>query len=907
MVLQALSRIFGSKNERELKRMDKVVQQIATFEGACGELSDTQLAEQRENFKQRMEASETLHDILPEAFAAVREAGQRALGLRIFDVQMIGGITLHEGRIAEMRTGEGKTLVATLPLYLNALSGDGVHLVTVNDYLAKWGAEWMGPVYRALGMTVGVVYGGQALDEKRAAYQADIIYGTNNEFGFDYLRDNMAFSLEERVQRPLNFAIVDEVDSILIDEARTPLIISGGVENTADIYRAINKMIPSLEQQIRTPEDIANEVEPPGDYFVDEKLRDVELTEDGHQKVENLLVRQGLLPEGESLYGTANLSLLHHVSAALKAHSLFSRDVEYIVQGGEIVIVDEHTGRTMPGRRWSGGIHQAIEAKENVSITNESQTLASTTFQNYFRIYSKLAGMTGTADTEAFEFRQIYGLDVVVIPTNLPMIRADMNDQIYLTVEEKFEAIAVEISDCLAKEAPVLVGTASIETSELLSKLLNKKKIKHSVLNAKFHAQEAEIIAQAGKPGTVTIATNMAGRGTDIILGGNWEAEISGIESPSEERIEKVKGEWHKNHEKVLAAGGLHVIATERHESRRIDNQLRGRSGRQGDPGYSRFYLSLEDDLMRIFASDRVRGIMQNLGMEKGEAIEHKMVTNAIEKAQQKVEGRHFDIRKQLLEYDDVANDQRQMIYRQRNELMESDDISETISVLWEDVVNQITDNFIPPQSLEEQWDTAGLQQACQTEFNVHLPIQQWLDEDEALYEDTLREKIVGGVRAEYAKKEEMVGADIRLFEKRIMLDILDGLWKEHLASMDFLRQGIHLRAYAQKQPKNEYKREAFELFENLLADVRLEVVRFLSRVQFQTHEDPRALEQRRREQGSRSQLNFEKSDGSGIDDADEKVGPRTPFVRRDRKVGRNEPCPCGSGKKYKACHGRLA
>ena len=907
MVLQALSRIFGSKNERELKRMDKVAQQIATFEGACGELSDTQLAEQRENFKQRMEAGETLQDILPEAFATVREAGQRALGLRIFDVQMIGGITLHEGRIAEMRTGEGKTLVATLPLYLNALSGDGVHLVTVNDYLAKWGAEWMGPVYRALGMTVGVVYAGQALDEKRAAYQADIIYGTNNEFGFDYLRDNMAFSLEERVQRPLNFAIVDEVDSILIDEARTPLIISGGVENTADIYRAINKMIPSLEQQIRTPEDIANEVEPPGDYFVDEKLRDVELTEDGHQKVENLLVRQGLLAEGESLYGTANLSLLHHVSAALKAHSLYSRDVEYIVQGGEIVIVDEHTGRTMSGRRWSGGIHQAIEAKENVSITNESQTLASTTFQNYFRIYSKLAGMTGTADTEAFEFRQIYGLDVVVIPTNLPMIRADMNDQIYLTVEEKFEAIAVEISDCLAKEAPVLVGTASIETSELLSELLNKKKIKHSVLNAKFHAQEAEIIAQAGKPGTVTIATNMAGRGTDIILGGNWEAEISSIESPNEERIEKVKGEWHKNHEKVLAAGGLHVIATERHESRRIDNQLRGRSGRQGDPGYSRFYLSLEDDLMRIFASDRVRGIMQNLGMEKGEAIEHKMVTNAIEKAQQKVEGRHFDIRKQLLEYDDVANDQRQMIYRQRNELMESDDISETINVLWEDVVNQITDNFIPPQSLEEQWDTAGLRQACQTEFNVHLPIQQWLDEDEALYEDTLREKIVGGVRAEYAKKEEMVGADIRLFEKRIMLDILDGLWKEHLASMDFLRQGIHLRAYAQKQPKNEYKREAFELFENLLADVRLEVVRFLSRVQFQTHEDPRALEQRRREQGSRSQLNFEKSDGSGIDDADEKVGPRTPFVRRDRKVGRNEPCPCGSGKKYKACHGRLA
>ena len=628
MVLQALSKIFGSKNDRELKRMDKVVQQIATFEKACGELSDRQLILQRENFKQRLDLGETLDEILPEAYATVREAGQRALGLRIFDVQMVGRITLHEGRIAEMRTGEGKTLVATLPLYLNALTGDGVHLVTVNDYLAKWGAEWMGPVYGALGMTVGVVYAGQLPDEKHAAYRADVTYGTNNEFGFDYLRDNMAFSLEERVQRPLNFAIVDEVDSILVDEARTPLIISGGVENTADIYRAINKMIPSLEQQIKTPEDIADEVEPPGDYFVDEKLRDVELTEDGHKKVENLLVRQGLLADGESLYGTANLSLLHHISAALKAHSLYSRDVEYIVQDGEIVIVDEHTGRTMPGRRWSGGIHQAIEAKEKVSITNESQTLASTTFQNYFRLYKKLAGMTGTADTEAFEFRQIYGLDVVVIPTNLPMVRADMNDQIYLTVEEKFEAIVEEISECLTREAPVLVGTASIETSELLSKLLSKKKIKHSVLNAKYHAREAEIIAQAGKPGTVTIATNMAGRGTDIILGGNWEAEIPAMEKPDEAKIEKVKVEWQNNHAKVLAAGGLHVIGTERHESRRIDNQLRGRSGRQGDPGYSRFFLSLEDDLMRIFASDRVRGIMQNLGMEKGEAIEHKMVTN---------------------------------------------------------------------------------------------------------------------------------------------------------------------------------------------------------------------------------------------------------------------------------------
>ena len=908
MIFQALSKIFGSKNDRELKRMSKVVQHISSFEESFGELSDADLVDQKNKFKARLDGSETLHDILPEAFATVREAGQRALGLRIFDVQMLGGITLHEGRIAEMRTGEGKTLVATLPLYLNALNGCGVHLVTVNDYLAKWGAEWMGPVYRALGMTVGVVYAGQSIEEKRAAYSADITYGTNNEFGFDYLRDNMAFALEERVQRPLNFAIVDEVDSILIDEARTPLIISGGIENTADIYRAIDKMIPSLEQQTRTPEDIADEVEPPGDYFVDEKLRDVELTEDGHQKVENLLVRQGLLAGGESLYGTANLSLLHHVSAALKAHSLYNRDVEYIVQNGEIVIVDEHTGRTMPGRRWSGGIHQAIEAKENVAITNESQTLASTTFQNYFRLYNKLAGMTGTADTEAFEFRQIYGLDVVVIPTNLPMVRADMNDQIYLTVEEKFEAIVSEISDCLERDAPVLVGTASIESSELLSRLLNKKKIKHSVLNAKFHAQEAEIIAQAGKPRTVTIATNMAGRGTDIILGGSWEAEISLIESPKEEEIEKIKAAWRENHDKVLTAGGLHVIGTERHESRRIDNQLRGRSGRQGDPGYSRFYLSLEDDLMRIFASDRVRTIMQNLGMEKGEAIEHKMVTNAIEKAQKKVESRNFDIRKQLLEYDDVANDQRQMIYRQRNELMESDDISETINVLWEDVINQVADSFIPPQSLEEQWDIVGLEQACKTEFNVQLAIQQWLDEDESLFEETLREKIVLGIRSEYAKKEEMIGPDIRLFEKRIMLDILDNLWKEHLAAMDFLRQGIHLRAYAQKQPKNEYKREAFELFENFLSDVRTEVIRVLSKVQFQNHEDPQVLENRRRERDAKSRLNFEKSDGSAIVEPEkDEFQPRTPFVRRDRKVGRNEPCPCGSGKKYKACHGRLS
>lgn len=908
MVLQALSKVFGNKNDRELKRMRKIAQKINDLEPSMEALSSEELATQRERFRERIDAGESLEKLLPEAFATVREAGKRALGLRLFDVQMIGGITLHEGRIAEMRTGEGKTLVATLALYLNAITQDGVHLVTVNDYLAKWGAEWMGPIYEALGMTVGVVYAGQSYDEKRAAYQSDVTYGTNNEFGFDYLRDNMAFSREERVQRGLNFAIVDEVDSILIDEARTPLIISGGVENTAEIYRAINTIIPSLVEQIKTPEDIFEEREPPGDYYIDEKQRDVELTEQGHQKVEGLLIRKGLLTEGDSLYGTANLSLLHHVGAALKAACLYSKDVDYIVTDGEVVIVDEHTGRTMPGRRWSGGIHQAIEAKEGLDITNESQTLASTTFQNYFRLYNKLAGMTGTADTEAFEFRQIYGLDVVVIPTNIPMVRRDLNDLIFMTQQEKFEGIADEIEDCLAKNAPVLVGTASIETSELLSALLKKKKIQHSVLNAKFHEKEAEIIAQAGRPGTVTIATNMAGRGTDIILGGNWEAEVAGLDNPTDEQIAEIKARWDESHHAVLEAGGLHVIGTERHESRRIDNQLRGRSGRQGDPGYSRFYLSMEDDLMRIFASDRVRSFMQNMGMEKGEAIEHRMVTSSIEKAQRKVESRNFDIRKQLLEYDDVANDQRQMVYKQRNELIESDDISPTIEALWDDVVNEVIDGYIAPQSLEEQWDIAGLEQSLQTEFNAKLPVAAWLEEDSSLYEDTLREKIVAAVRAEYAEKEAQIGSDIRLFEKRIMLEILDGLWKEHLAAMDYLRQGIHLRAYAQKQPKNEYKREAFELFETLLHSIRFDVIRFLARVQFQAQEDPEEMERRRREAAARAQMNFEKPsvEGGDANGSAEEEDSNTPFVRRERKVGRNEPCPCGSGKKYKACHGKL-
>lgn len=923
MVLQALGKVFGTSNDRVLKRMRKVVVKINAQEEAAAALSDEELAARRDVFRGRLEAGETLDDLLPEAFAVVREAGQRALGMRLFDVQMVGGITLHEGRIAEMRTGEGKTLVATLAMYLNALSGDGVHLVTVNDYLAKWGAEWMGAVFERLGMTVGVVYSGQDQQEKQDAYQADITYGTNNEFGFDYLRDNMAFSREDKVQRPLNFAIVDEVDSILIDEARTPLIISGGVENTSDVYMAVNGIVPRLQRQEKTPEDILDEVEPPGDYYVDEKQRDVELTEDGHQKVEELLRKQKLLADGDSLYATSNLSLLHHVQSALKAHALFARDVEYIVsEQGEIVIVDEHTGRTMPGRRWSGGIHQAIEAKEGVPISNESQTLASTTFQNYFRLYQKLAGMTGTADTEAFEFRQIYGLDVVVIPTNVPMIRADHNDLIFLTQEEKYDAIVEEIRDIQDSGAPILVGTASVESSELLSGLLKKAKVKHSVLNAKFHEREAEIVAQAGKPGTVTIATNMAGRGTDIWLGGNWEAEVALLENATEADVEKIKSEWEANHEAVKNSGGLHVIGTERHESRRIDNQLRGRAGRQGDPGQSRFFLSLEDNLMRIFASERVQNLMRSLGMEHGEAIENRMVTNSIEKAQKKVEGRNFDIRKQLLEYDDVANDQRQMIYGQRNELMETDDVSETIDVLWDEVLNDIIDTFVPPQSLWEQWDVPGLEQALAGEIGAQLPIATWLDEEDSLHEESLRERIVEQVKAQYAQKEENIGPDIRVIEKQIMLQILDNMWKEHLAAMDYLRQGIHLRAYAQKQPKQEYKREAFQLFEELLSNVKHEVIRVLARFTVTAQEDPETIERKRREAEAR--MMFQKTNAGALDDpgmappagaGQRGAGqagqgaaqqPAAPFKRRERKVGRNEPCPCGSGKKYKACHGSL-
>ena len=906
MVMKMLGRLFGTKNSREINRLKKISDRVNGFEPKFEAYSDLELKAVRAEFVNRLSAGETLKALLPEAFAVVREAGKRALGMRIFDVQMVGAVALHEGRISEMRTGEGKTLVATLALYLNALDGRGVHLVTVNDYLAKWGAEWMGPLFGMLDMTVGVVYAGQSLEEKKAAYAADITYGTNNEFGFDYLRDNMAFSAEDRVQRGLNYAIVDEVDSILIDEARTPLIISGGVENSSELYRNINRLIPKLNQQIKTQEDIDQERTPDGDYYVDEKQRDIELTEAGHLKIEGLLTQSGLLAEGESLYGANNLSMLHHVHSAIKAEALFQKDVDYIVQNDEIVIVDEHTGRTMPGRRWSGGIHQAIEAKEGVTITNESQTLASTTFQNYFRLYVKLAGMTGTADTEAFEFRQIYGLDVVVIPTNLPMIRRDLNDLIYMSQQEKYEAIVEHVLEIQEAGAPVLVGTASIESSEVLSALLKKQKIAHEVLNAKFHEREAEIIAQAGRPGRVTIATNMAGRGTDIILGGNWEAEAAALETPSDAEIAALKTAWQARHEQVLQAGGLHVIGTERHESRRIDNQLRVRAGRQGDPGYSRFYLSLEDNLMRIFASDRMRGLMQGVS-EPGVPIEARIVTNSIERAQKKVEARNFDIRKQLLEYDDVANDQRQMIYRQRNELMETSDVSETISALWEDVLNDTVSGYIPPQSLIEQWDVPGLTQALSTDFGLDVPVQAMLDADESLIEEDLRRIIVEQAQARYAEKEALLGQELRLFEKRIMLDILDNLWKEHLAGMDYLRQGIHLRAYAQKQPKQEYKREAFELFEGLLYNVKVEVIRFLSRVQFQADENAQALEDRRRAEAAKSKMIFQKSQSpdapeSGMPEADQAA----PFVRPEKKVGRNEVCPCGSGKKYKACHGRL-
>ena len=902
MLISTVKKIFGTRNDRELKRMRKVVARINALEEAMQALDDNALRAKTDEFRSRLSEGEKLDQLLFEAFAVVREAGSRALGMRHFDVQLIGGMTLHDGKIAEMRTGEGKTLVATLPAYLNALPDHSVHLVTVNDYLAGRDAAWMGPLYEFLGLTVGVVRSGQSAEEKKAAYGCDVVYGTNNEFGFDYLRDNMAFSMADKSQGKLAFAIVDEVDSILIDEARTPLIISGAVEDSSELYKAINRLIPKLTPEVEEQE---------GDFTVDEKQRSIELTESGHEKVEGMLIEAGLLQADDSLYAATNLGLLHHVHSGLRAHVLFQRDVEYIVQEGQVVLIDEHTGRTMPGRRLSEGLHQAIEAKEGVKIQSESQTLASNTFQNFFRIYEKLAGMTGTADTEAFEFRQIYGLDCVVIPTNVPMRRDDLNDLVYLTREEKFEAIIEDVRACIDTGAPVLVGTASVETSEELSQAFKKHKIDHKVLNAKYHEQEAEIIAQAGRPGVVTIATNMAGRGTDIVLGGNLEAELASQGKTLDEATrERLSADWQARHDAVIEAGGLHILGTERHESRRIDNQLRGRSGRQGDPGVSRFYLSLEDNLMRIFASDRVKSFMQALGMERGEAIEHRMVTNAIEKAQRKVEGRNFDIRKQLLEYDDVANDQRQIIYRQRDELLSDDEIGETITAIREDVVNDAIDGFIAPMSVEEQWDILGLEKQLEAEFGLNLPVAQWLDEDDTLHEEPLRQRIVDAVQAAYDEKAEGIGPGMRQLEKQIMLQVLDTLWKEHLQVMDQLRQGIHLRAYANKNPKQEYKRESFALFEGLLQRLKYEVVRFLSNVQVQRSDEAAAIEQQRREAAAKQKMAFEHAEaGSAVAPAADAPPPAAPqpITRAQPKVGRNDPCPCGSGKKYKQCHGALS
>ncbi|MER2603902.1 MAG: preprotein translocase subunit SecA, partial [Candidatus Competibacter phosphatis] len=860
-----------------------------------------------DEFKNRLTKGETLDALLPEAFAVVREASRRTLEMRHFDVQLIGGMVLNEGKIAEMRTGEGKTLVATLPVYLNALTGRGVHVVTVNDYLARRDADWMGQIYCFLGMTVGVVIAGMEPDEKRAAYGADITYGTNNEYGFDYLRDNMAFNLEQKVQRELHYALVDEVDSILIDEARTPLIISGPAEESSELYRKINTIVPRLTRQ--------QEEDGPGDYSVDEKAKQVYLTEDGHQKVEELLLEAELLREGDSLYDATHLGVFHHLNACLRAHTLFHRDVEYIVRGGEVIIVDEFTGRTMPGRRWSDGLHQAIEAKENVAIQAENQTLASITFQNYFRLYGKLAGMTGTADTEAFEFQQIYGLEVIVAPTHLPMVRKDHGDLVFLTQAEKYGAVLEDIRDCQKRGQPTLVGTTSIEVSELLSTMLEREKIPHQVLNAKQHEREAEIIVQAGRPGGVTIATNMAGRGTDIVLGGNLQAELKALGPEADDAArEAVRTAWQQRHEQVVAAGGLHVIGTERHESRRIDNQLRGRSGRQGDPGSSRFYLSLEDNLLRIFASDRVSGLMQKLGMQKNEAIEHPWVTKAIENAQRKVEAHNFDIRKNLLEFDDVANDQRKVMYRWRNELMEAEDVSATLKEMRADDLKQIIDPYLPPHSLEEQWNVPGLEEALAKEFGLQLPIRAWLDADANLHEEPLRERIHAELEQAYAAKETQVGGTwMRQFEKAVLLQVLDSHWREHLAAMDYLRQGIHLRGYAQKNPKQEYKREAFEMFQALVQRIHHEAISFLVRAQFQTEPEPipaphrpTALHFEHAEAASALATSESEDDGSGAEMHPHLEQTHAPFVRDGRKVGRNEPCPCGSGKKYKHCHGQL-
>jgi preprotein translocase subunit SecA len=888
--------------------MNKTVEIISRMEPDMEKLTDEQLAAKTVEFRERLAKGASVDSLLPESFAVVREASKRVFSMRHFDVQLVGGMVLNDRCIAEMRTGEGKTLTATLPAYLNALSGKGVHVVTVNDYLAQRDAENNRPLFEFLGLTVGINLPQMPAPAKRAAYAADITYGTNNEYGFDYLRDNMAFSPEERVQRKLHYALVDEVDSILIDEARTPLIISGPAEDSSELYIRVDTLIPHL---IRQDKEDSDTFQGEGHFSVDEKSRQVNLTERGLVLIEELMVQAGIMEEGESLYSPANIMLMHHVTAALRAHVLFARDVDYIVKDGEVIIVDEHTGRTMPGRRWSDGLHQAVEAKEHVAIQNENQTLASITFQNYFRLYEKLAGMTGTADTEAFEFSSIYKLDTIVVPTNRPMIRKDLPDLVYMTEKEKIDAIIEDIKACSAKGQPVLVGTISIEKSEVVSSELDRAGIEHKVLNAKFHAMEADIIAQAGQPGAVTIATNMAGRGTDIVLGGSWQAEIAHIEQPTEEQITAIKEAWQIRHEAVLQSGGLHIIGTERHESRRIDNQLRGRSGRQGDAGSSRFYLSMEDSLMRIFASDRVSGMMRKLGMKPGEAIEHPWVTKAIANAQRKVESRNFDIRKQLLEYDDVANDQRRAIYSQRNELLDVADISETILSIREDVMKTIIDTYIPPQSLEEMWDVPGLQKRLKDDFDLAMPIAEWLDNEPGLHEETLRERILALTLEQYQRKEDVVGAEmLRSFEKGVMLQTLDSLWKEHLAAMDYLRQGIHLRGYAQKDPKQEYKRESFAMFAAMLESLKYEVISTLSKVQVRMPEEVEALEQQRREEAERlarqQQLSHQPEPMSMTMEIGAAATGENQPVHEGRKVGRNDPCPCGSGKKYKYCHGKL-
>ncbi|MCE8043111.1 preprotein translocase subunit SecA [Halomonas daqingensis] len=912
MINTLLRKVVGSKNDREVKRMQRQVQQINALEPQYEALDDAALQARTEEFRARLANGESLDALLPEAFATVREASKRVMSMRHFDVQMVGGMTLHRGRIAEMKTGEGKTLVATLAVYLNALPGEGVHVVTVNDYLARRDAEWMRPLYEFLGLSVGIIFAGQTAEEKRAAYACDITYGTNNEYGFDYLRDNMAFSLEDKVQRGLSFAIIDEVDSILIDEARTPLIISGAVDENTELYKVVDRLAAQLERG-----EISEDADAPvtGDFVLEEKQKQVEITEAGHNKVEELMRAEGLLGEDDSLYAAQNLNLLHHMHSALRARHLYHRDVDYIVANNQVVIVDEHTGRTMPGRRWSEGLHQAVEAKEGVPVQRESQTLASTTFQNYFRLYDKLAGMTGTADTEAFEFRQIYGLDVIVIPTNRPLVRRDLNDLVYLTAEEKYEAIINDVKAETEAGRPVLVGTASIETSEYLAGLMKQAGLSFNVLNAKQHQSEAEIIAQAGRPGAITIATNMAGRGTDIVLGGNWEAEAAKLENPSEEQIAQLREEWRLRHEAVLEAGGLHVVGSERHESRRIDNQLRGRAGRQGDPGSTRFFLSMEDSLMRLFGSDRVQRMMKALGLERGEAIEHKMVTNAVERAQKKVESRNFDIRKQLLEYDDVANDQRRVIYEQRNEILAAEDVSQNVLGIRDEVLDLAVSEFVPPQSLPEQWDLAGLQEHLKTEFNLEAPVVEWSEADERFHEEQLRERLHEMHRKAYQEKVDIAGEElIRRFEKQIMLQVLDTRWKEHLQSMDHLRRGIHLRGYAQKNPKQEYKRESFELFQTLLTNIKADITRITSHVQVRRPEEVDELERQRREALEREKAAAASRHDAPELDGEEQAGAATapagdgrPVRREGPKVGRNDPCPCGSGKKYKQCCGQLS